>query len=377
MGKTYSRGQALLERPKDEVFDAVIEACKENKWKVFHADKTKYEIKAEVPFSWLRNEWASTVAIYLTENEQYGNNMLLDVYNDYSPYPKPAIITKFFDALARKIPLTMNYSQDLVKEIRPGEGIKGVMNPSLMCTVCNRNIFSFSFQKGIEKLCKACFEQSCGNTVLATPNAQYYGGHKAFLAGGLFSDFQTGSLVMTEKYLLFQTNDKKLENRWEIIIPIKDVIIGGWGVQEVARRKQMSGFGGSVDINQDGQGDIAMGGGFIHESGKAHRLVIPYIDQNGIPQEPRFGISSLGGKAIREWSAKFYERVVEVKRENGLDVQSQTQQLKSQESAQEEDTNQTMTRVSNEDPIQILKIRLAKGEITKEQYDELRKVFES
>ena len=36
-----------------------------------------------------------------------------------------------------------------------------------------------------------------------------------------------------------------------------------------------------------------------------------------------------------------------------------------------------MTRVSNEDPLHILKIRLAKGEITKEQYDELRKVFES
>lgn len=53
----------------------------------------------------------------------------------------------------------------------------------------------------------------------------------------------------------------------------------------------------------------------------AHRLVVPYIDQNGIPQEPRFGISSLGGKTIREWSAKFYERVVEAKkRENEIDT---------------------------------------------------------
>jgi hypothetical protein len=267
----------------------------------------------------------------------------------------------------------MNYSVDLVKEIRPGEAI----NPAFICTVCNRNIFSFSFQKGTEKLCKTCFEQRCGKTLLATPNAQYHGGHKAYLAGGMFSDFQTGSLVMTKKYLLFQTNDKNVENRWEIIIPIKDVIIGGWGVQEVTRRKQVSGFGGSVDINQDGQGDIAMGGGFIHESGKAHRLVVPYIDQNGIPQEPRFGISSLGGKAIREWSAKFYERVVEAKkRENEIDTHDKPQ-LKSQKSAGEEGAISQATRAANEDPIHILKIRLAKGEITKEQYDELRQVFES
>jgi hypothetical protein len=376
MEETYSKGQIFLERPKAKVFDAAIEACKENKWIIFYADIPD-EIKAEAPFSWLNNELTSTVEIYLTDGKHYGYNTLLDIYTDYPPYPKPDMITKFFDALAKNIPLTMNYSQDLVKEIRPGEVIKGVMNPALMCTACNMDVFSFSFQKGIEKLCRACFEQRCGKTLLATPTAQYYGGHKAFLAGGMFSDSSTGSLVMTEKYLLFHTNDKKLENRWEIIIPIKDVIIGGWGVQEVTRRKQMSGFGGSADINQDGEGDIAMGGGFIHESGKAHRLVIPYVDQNGIPQEPRFGISSLGGKAIREWSAKFYERVVEVKREKGLDMQSQTQRLKSQESGQEGDTSQTMTRVSNEDPMHILKIRLAKGEITKEQYDELRKVFES
>src|SRR5919106_517914 len=371
MGKTYTRGQILLERPKDEVFDAAIKACKENKWKVYNSDKTKYQIEAEVPFSWLKNEFASSIWIYLTDDRQYGNNILLDIYN-HGANPKPDIIRRFFDALARNIYLTMSYSVDFVKEIRPGEAI----NPAFICTVCNRNIFSFSFQKGIEKFCRICFEQKCGKTLLATPNAQYHGGHKAYLAGGMFSDFQTGSLVMSEKYLLFQTNDKNLENRWEIIIPIKDVIISGWGVQEVTRRKQVSGFGGSVDVNQDGQGDIAMGGGFIHESGKAHRLVIPYIDQNGIPQEPRFGISSLGGKAIREWSAKFYERVVETKRENGLDIQGRTE-LKSQEAAEGGAKGQATTTGTSEDPIQILKIRLAKGEITKEQYEELRQVFES
>jgi hypothetical protein len=96
----------------------------------------------------------------------------------------------------------------------------------------------------------------------------------------------------------------------------------------------------------------------------AHGLVVPYIDQNGIPQEPRFGISSLGGKTIREWSAKFYERVVEAKkRENEIDTHDKPQ-LKSQESAEEGGAiSQATTRAANEDPIHILKILLTKGEI--------------
>lgn len=53
----------------------------------------------------------------------------------------------------------------------------------------------------------------------------------------------------------------------------------------------------------------------INESGKSHRLVVPYTDENGIPQEPRFGISSFRGKAIREWAAKLYRQVVDEKKD--------------------------------------------------------------
>ena len=244
-----------------------------------------------------------------------------------------------------------------------------------MCTVCNRDVSAATFQNGIVKMCKPCAVQKFGNTLLTATYGQYYGGHKAYLAGGMFSDFQTGSLVMTENYLIFQKNHKDNAKRWEIIIPFKNVIVSGWGIEEVTRRKQVSGFGGLVDVNQDGRGDIAMGGGFIHESGKAHHLVVPYVDQNGIPQQPRFGISSLGGKAIREWSAKLYERVVEVKKKEAAELNKQNEaQLKRQQS---EGVDLSTKTVSNEDPVHILKIRLAKGEITKEQYDELRKVFES
>jgi len=33
-------------------------------------------------------------------------------------------------------------------------------------------------------------------------------------------------------------------------------------------------------------------------------------DENGIPQEPRFGVSSFRGNAIKEWATKLYEQVV-------------------------------------------------------------------
>jgi uncharacterized membrane protein len=92
---------------------------------------------------------------------------------------------------------------------------------------------------------------------------------------------------------------------------------------------------------------------------------VPYIDENGIPQEPRFGVVSLSGRAIKEWAAKLYEVVVEVK----------NQQKTSEEVT--EDSIKHDTKVNNIDPIQVLKVRLAKGEITKEEFEELRKMLES
>ena len=44
--------------------------------------------------------------------------------------------------------------------------------------------------------------------------------------------------------------------------------------------------------------------------GKKHHLLVPYIDENGILQEPIFGISSFGGKAIRKRAAELYELVI-------------------------------------------------------------------
>jgi len=95
----------------------------------------------------------------------------------------------------------------------------------------------------------------------------------------------------------------------------------------------------------------------MRDSGKIHHIIVPYIDENGILQEPRFGASSIGGKVIRELSAKLYELIVKAKKDTFPSIK------------QKENTK-------SEDPLQILKIRLVKGEITREEFEEMKKMLE-
>jgi hypothetical protein len=66
------------------------------------------------------------------------------------------------------------------------------------------------------------------------------------------------------------------------------------------------------------QGNIAFGGGTIHETGQRHRLSVPYVDENGIVQQPVFGVSSYKGKEIRRWAEKIYEQLVEESRHHHM-----------------------------------------------------------
>jgi len=108
----------------------------------------------------------------------------------------------------------------------------------------------------------------------------------------------------------------------------------------------------------------------IHESGKSHRIVVPYMDENGIPQEPRFGVSSFQRKAIRELAVKLYQQVASEKRDT----------IKVSTKADSNLTQRTDIRsvptTGSDDPLKILKIRYAKGEITKEQYEDMWKMLE-
>jgi len=145
----------------------------------------------------------------------------------------------------------------------------------------------------------------CKVVLFANP-AEYHGGHKLYLAGGVFGKFESGQMTLTETHLLITKYNRDPSKRIEIIIPLNSIMTEGWNVLSEARRKEISGVGGAVD-------NIGLGGAFIHESGKAHRLIIPYTDENGIAQQPIFGVSSMGGKAIRQWATELYKLIVTLK----------------------------------------------------------------
>jgi Short C-terminal domain len=181
-------------------------------------------------------------------------------------------------------------------------------------------------------------------------------------------------MTLTEHYLIFATEDSSPSKRWEIIIPLDSIIIERWGIEEEVRRSQVLGGGGFVtDFG-------VIGSGFLYDSGKAHHLIIPYMDENGTPQEPRFGVSSFRGKAIREWAATLYQQVV--KEKNALASTSSPSPLPDKNPTiqlprSSSNDNQPAVESNVEDPLKIIRLRFAKGEITREEYEEMRKMLES
>jgi hypothetical protein len=231
-----------------------------------------------------------------------------------------------------------------------------VARDSKLCIQCAKKKYELKFSRDYN-LCLNCFTNNYGRIIFQALQAEYYGGHKVYLSGGYSGDFQYGRLILTEHYLVFARGDKNLSKRWEIIIPLDSVIIERWGIEEISRGGYSSGVG-----------DIGVGSGMIYGSGRAHHILVPYVDENGIPQGPRFGLSSYKGEAIRKLAAELYQHVVNEKRESAKFLSKADKQPLSQE---------PVSSPNIDDPLKVLKLRFAKGEITKEQYEEMRKFLES
>jgi len=188
-------------------------------------------------------------------------------------------------------------------------------------------------------------------------SAEYHGGHKAYPAGGTFRKYENGQLFLNEKSLVFIKDEKREEKRIEIIIPFTSVAIGNYGISKENKRGVIGGGGIGIPVDNINM----MVGGLFSYDGKVNCLSIPYIDEYGVLQKPVFGIPSFGGKEIKKWSHELYKRVLEVKRNtSALPLNGNSIAV----------TNSTDISISKENLQQILKLRLVKGEIAKEGYNE-------
>ena len=164
-----------------------------------------------------------------------------------------------------------------------------------LCTACSKNNYSFLLSVG--NLCSQCFVRRYGEIILLTDSAEYYGGYNTYEVGR-FRKHQSGHAYLTENYLIFAKEDKdEISKRWEIVISLSTVGLT-WKSEEEGRKKRMVWEGTTID-------NFGFGSGFLYKSGDTFHIVVPCVDEDGIFQYPRFGVSV----AASQWATRFTSRL--------------------------------------------------------------------
>jgi hypothetical protein len=238
---------------------------------------------------------------YLRGNIRKGNDYVLEVIFNDREHNKRSLVINVDDKYVNRIQQQISAIRD--SQLGKHEITWGYLDK--LCTICTKNKPIFRFSR--DNICSHCFAEKYGQLALPEETGEYHGGHKVHLAGGTFGDYESGKMYLTDEYLIFAKGNKNPAERWEIEIPINSIVTEQWGVRAESRRKNI--VGGSTAVTSN----VSFGGGIIQEAGKKHRLLVPYIDENGILQEPVFGISSFKGKTIRKWAAELYNLMVKRK----------------------------------------------------------------
>ncbi len=171
--------------------------------------------------------------------------------------------------------------------------------------------------------------------------AQYYGGYRPKIAGGIMSPLNVGMLYLFKTHFVFQADVANHGNYWEIVIPINAIVTESW----------------IPDDETDLDDPLLEGIDILEDVEKKKRLVIPFIDDDGILHKPEFGITKVpaskksvgaasyfGGGGLKNIVKDLYVVVVENHR-NKLQLQASI----SDENIQE--TKNLQEKISREDKI--------------------------
>ena len=168
----------------------------------------------------------------------------------------------------------------------------------------------------------------------------YWGGHKQVQITGFFK------MIRGEAVLYYDSIDFKKNNGGLIMsIPLKSIQFENFGIENKITGQSI--LGGKF--------------GFVFAGNTQNitsaRLLIPYIDRNGVLQKPEFEFGGIIKKTAK-WAEEIYTRILPLQ-------DNKTSSVKEKSKIQD-----------LEDPIQILKIRYAKGEISNEEFYEIKKDLE-
>lgn len=206
-------------------------------------------------------------------------------------------LTPYLDTLTRLKPAKLPPLSVILSESHTS------LNSLLSDTILNSNLMKK--QKQIESELEEKFGE-----LLIKSLAQYHGGYKPKIPGGVLSPHNVGMIYIFKDYFIFKADAVLQNNYWEIIIPISSIIVDNWNYDGNTISKNSS---------KDGVG--------IEEIAGKKYIVIPYLDSDGIVQRPRFGImrtpafqtavgaSGIFGGGIKKIWDVFYKVIVETHRD--------------------------------------------------------------
>jgi len=219
----------------------------------------------------------------------------------------------------------------------------GLFN-KIACQKCGKAV-RMTFKVGKQLVCHDCYvmlehperlkKKKERPKILLSTSATYWGGHIKHPIG---KNGESGRLLVTEEKITFNNITFLSKNKWTIEIPLEkvlwDKILIGTG-KDIAYEQQMSGWA-----------FFATGLPVSTYSRQTTFFTITFKDENNVVHSPKFQV-----KNTKEFSEVLYNRISKIKKRE-------------------------LTKEDAEEPLKVLKMRYAKGEISRKDFEQKKKDLE-